>query len=1094
MHHSQHTLSLALAQQQQLINGQRPAQQQQQQQQREPLPISSTSKPSLTKVQNYVIASRIARQQEEMDRARALQELQQQKPLNQRPPLPPAPMPLAQQTVVRKQRVITPEMVARRPVEVKHNIMMRSRHKNRGDSVSSSVVSDSTEHIQNTKKASSQRKRGMEQSENAGDTANIHVKMNSNTYGSNSPYGKQETLTKLVPALSVKKDDDSKTFEELPSSLTTEEIRSAPSTKSDGSKDSLVTEAEIIHINSEPSNGDIPHLTVNTELQSAQSSSVKVKEDIETELSLIAALAQDTIEVGGPSPIEVGPTPIITYAMVDDAHNMSIPLGAQSVQDTPKSNVSGTLKNRIMKLSRKASTNKKSIEMEVSYLKVDDEKNITLSKDEVSTSSMKTPEFEQHKITKLVADLESKLEALKSKLKTGKIDDEKMSEASDGAQEVSEASLVSESEGNSEDNAKSRDASSSDIALNEYNQSDSESIATEVVSHGNAKTPGSPAPVSLNSGRASMQRGRVAAEYSDGAMGRMQAQNKMALPRGSYLLGSKSKVIEEEREYALEKEEEYCEELARVEPPQHKRREEGSSEGDSSSAMKSTLSNAERISVESSITNDLSAFVHKKHKNGVLQRAFGGKKTGRILLQRTRSKEKEAKEKEEEELMKSIKQGMTVARADNRKKESYTYNAMPIQSDCTPDTDELCKINNNWVNSDPNIDEIVVVKKRSVKDDYDMRYNDLELGGDSMYEDDTDFVIKNIMSPTNKRSKMQDMGSQTKTKDDPYPVIRNLSPGRQVSFSSVVTENATQTSPDGHYTTTNVAPTSPVEACEEVVDDDIFVIQSPIPVTTRNQIGSLAHLMESFALCGAKACMGSGKAMLSCVESCNDEPPKTVDGYSSRQYAVPDHLQRTMSPPLDPRCRILPSSIKPSSYSKNKSEHGPNAEQDMAGIFTRAFAIALDKTNTVGDDESLAQKLPATSTNYNLEKQMLKEQDMLTLKRRGNQNMNKPDDFMSVDGKFVPRKYRNDYSKDVPNKIAVKPKTRRRAVEIDEEIQDHEEDEPGPSSDQIDEMRELTRTNSLKRNSSSGSKGKTRGVRKFFNKLSRLRVGFVYEV
>ena len=448
--------------------------------------------------------------------------------------------------------------------------------------------------------------------------------------------------------------------------------------------------------------------------------------------------------------------------------------------------------------------------------------------------------------------------------------------------------------------------------------------------------------------------------------------------------------------------------------------------------------------------------------------------------------------------MKSIKQGMTVARADNRKRESYTPSVTPIQADaCTPDTDELCKINNNWTKSDPGIHEIVVVRKRSVKDDYDMRYNDLELGGDSMYEDDTDFVIKNIMSPTNKRSKMQDMESQTQMKEDPYPVIRNSSPGRQVSFSSVLTENATQTSPDGHFTTTNnAAPTSPVEACEEV-DDDIFVIQSPIPVTTRNQIGSLGHLMESFALCGAKACMGSGKAMLSCVDSCNDEPPKTVDGYQSRQYAAPGNLQRTMTPPLDPRCRILPSSIKPSSYSKNKSEHLPNAEQDMEGIFTRAFAIALDKTNSGGNDESLLKKFPATSPNYNLEKQMLKEQDFLSLKRQVNQNMKKPDkhgDFMSVDGKFVSREHLNDYSNDVPNKIAVKPKSRRHAIEINEEIQDHEEDEPRPSSDQIDKMRELTRTNSLKRNSSSGSKGKTRGVRKFFNKLSRLRVGFVYEV
>ena len=247
-------------------------QQVQQQQKREGRPPSITNKSVLTKVQNYIMESKLARDQEDMHQAQQAQ--------NTRPPLP-----LPQQAVVQKPRIITPEMLARRPVELKQNIMMRSRHHKSGtDSVSNSVTTDSTEHIQNTKKASAQRKRDtmnqhqsmMGRSENAGDYVNMNCRVGDN-HGNKSLHNKQETLTNLVTPLSVNEGGRSKEVDFKRSSLDSvtdnplllpdcvapanfgsvpqaaKEFKRSLSLKSDSTKDSLVTEAEIVHQVSSPS-------------------------------------------------------------------------------------------------------------------------------------------------------------------------------------------------------------------------------------------------------------------------------------------------------------------------------------------------------------------------------------------------------------------------------------------------------------------------------------------------------------------------------------------------------------------------------------------------------------------------------------------------------------------------------------------------------------------------------------------------------------------------------------------------------------------------------------------------------------------------
>ena len=86
----------------------------------------------------------------------------------------------------------------------------------------------------------------------------------------------------------------------------------------------------------------------------------------------------------------------------------------------------------------------------------------------------------------------------------------------------------------------------------------------------------------------------------------------------------------------------------------------------------------------------------------------------------------------------------------------------------------------------------------------------------------------------------------------------------------------------------------------------------------------------------------------------------------------------------------------------------------------------------------------------------------------------------SVDGYFVPPNHHRRVKKRVPRNIAVKPKHRpqpqRREVIEEEEVD-------------VDEIPEL------KRSGSKGSAGKAKSkVSKFFKKMSKVRVGFMYEV
>ena len=1137
------------------------------------------------------------------------QALQAQQQSISRPPMPPP-----QLKAVRKQRVITPEMMARRPVESKHNIMMRSRHKNSNDSVSNSVITDSTEQIQNTKTAIAQRKRDtephrspMERKENAGASFNVNGGMDSYHNNSNN---KHAALAQLVAALSVNNGRNAKSADDDKSSsitdvkktvsnssasannisvpLTTEFKRSitttsdiskdslitvatekfmrSMSTKSDISKDSLITEAEIMHhpcsprdnhpfpqekkhsidsdrvnaqINSKASNliptkresrKGTTQLMINTELLPAQPSSTfspVFKEDVETQLQAAAQVpVEAAVPVQAHSPVQ-SPTPAPAPAPA--------PASAPEEQSASKIVIESRTVNQEHVTLHKNATNSKDEE----GLKSRPKKTLVDGLEQSNSRTLRlTKEHSMNDDTpRLVAKVESKYEANDSKggkergspeissLGSENVDSVDYQKEAETSPEAARLGNAKSPKANNIDGRKDKKNMKLDMKSNEkINPGAVTASKTKAKKMGKSNT-ALPKSLSVLSKKSNVTEEEMEyaveenEEYSEdddgevrdepeetsrgmamptgplvgknadktkdkkigksnktlprrsSLLGKKSKDPKKTIPKMSTLLGKKSKIIEEEREYAVEEEEESGvdeDEDVRDEPEETnhvKRHEEESCDSDRSMSMKSTLSNAHCISVESSVTNDYEAFVGKR---GVLKRTASlVRHPGRTLLQRPRIKA----DKEGEEIMKSMEHGRTAARADNRKMERFVTKGNPIikHDDCTPDTDEMYKMDQIWVKGNATMEDKILVQNDTIKSNDDMIYNDLTYDVDSMYDDNT-----------------KEGGTQTQMDEHgftfpigtSFPIIRNASSGiRQISSFQSLKEIATQTSNDEY-----VPIFSPTNGPAGQTISDDFVQYLP------GEIGTVDHIMESCALLGAKVCMGSSRAMLSCVDACNDDPPGTkMAVLSPRHDVAPAHHQATAAQ----RCTILPSSFNCNAEHQPSSNYN-KTDQEMAGVFTRAFAMALNKTN---------------GGNIN----QIQEQQAMIAPQRHHQRVEKADkfeDFLSVDGMFVsPRHQHQQRLKSVPQKIAVKPKKRRHAVEADKmkhhaskpamkprkQVQIVENEMKHPS-DQIDELRELTRTNSLIRSESNGSKTKSKGVRKFFNKIGRMRVGFMYEV
>ena len=73
--------------------------------------------------------------------------------------------------------------------------------------------------------------------------------------------------------------------------------------------------------------------------------------------------------------------------------------------------------------------------------------------------------------------------------------------------------------------------------------------------------------------------------------------------------------------------------------------------------------------------------------------------------------------------------------------------------------------------------------------------------------------------------------------------------------------------------------TAPSKESKEIVTQTAINGQAPGGQVFRqqssgstNELGTLGHLMESMGLFGASVCMGTSRAMLSCADSCSDNP------------------------------------------------------------------------------------------------------------------------------------------------------------------------------------------------------------------------------
>ena len=102
-------------------------------------------------------------------------------------------------------------------------------------------------------------------------------------------------------------------------------------------------------------------------------------------------------------------------------------------------------------------------------------------------------------------------------------------------------------------------------------------------------------------------------------------------------------------------------------------------------------------------------------------------------------------------------------------------------------------------------------------------------------------------------------------------------------------------------------------------------------------------------------------------------------------------------------------------------------------------------------------------------------------------------DFVSIDGRFVPANH-HQRKKRVPRNIAVKPKKHTPSHLPHHHFHNNlaQDAEVGAetASEEYEQI-ELKRTNSLKR---AGSGGVGKGVKKFFKKMSKIRLGLMYEV
>ncbi len=425
-----------------------------------------------------------------------------------------------------------------------------------------------------------------------------------------------------------------------------------------------------------------------------------------------------------------------------------------------------------------------------------------------------------------------------------------------------------------------------------------------------------------------------------------------------------------------------------------------SDESGLSIAMKSTLSHAEFFSVQSSITTDQEVF---KQRSGVLKRTASLVRNPALALRRSKAN------KEAEELTKRIKHAQTLARHDNRTKEVHGTIAHPRceVDDCSNDIiqndDASIFHTRNIIGSTNDMIGTNVVQYHATDSD-EMPFNDLVLGVESMYEE-TDIILDTNGTFDHPSTRDQRVMAQHHQATRAY-----ISPYNYDALASVPSkETATQTTP---------------------LENN----------TAGSDVGSISNVMESLGLFGARFCMGTSKVMLSCADSCGDNPngkKVVVQRLSSLDYEVMARLSPRngiitslepvpmhQTPPSTRGCRMLPPFV-------DKKE----SEQEAAGVFTRALSMALQATFGDGNQDKQLTSLK-------------QQENLINQHPRHKTTKQVYADFESIDGRFVtPDQLHRRKSKHVPRDIAVTPKRKHRHESLHHARAASDGSNPGKSED-----------------------------------------------
>ena len=607
-------------------------------------------------------------------------------------------------------------------------------------------------------------------------------------------------------------------------------------------------------------------------------------------------------------------------------------------------------------------------------------------------------------------------------------------------------------------------------------------------------------------------------------------------------------------------------------PPHHEEGEEDESNNiDLSIDMKSTLSDAEFLSVESSITTDQEAF---NYKPGVLKRTASLVKNPALALRRVNrsssNKDKDATAvavAKKKSIKRKMKHGRDVARADNRKVEDVVSadNEHYFDDDNNDQKQQQQQQQHNMKKNrrkklqqkkaDDDITEVKSEEMDQVQQllakDETIDVNDGAIHNMDTIEESVDIEVHNengkadIACGSNSMMAFNDndLLLETTERFEAFEMRHEEEEEHQqaVRFQTGIMsiDSSTKMRMQEHLNPHHPPPPVteiPIPAPIEIIDrtiskeiatqtsDDQFVVEvempppmvsiaptSPSNFTVSNNknsdVGSFGRLMESVGLFGAQVCMGSSKFMLNCADSCSDNTPEGSVKAAQRLSEIDSGVVNRLSPSNTGGEVHGYKTLLANNNSKDP-------EEEAAGVLTRAIAKALQSTMGTGgvgggggDDQSRSV--------MSKQQQLRDHQSYDPLEsHRHRQGINEPTDnrknkytdYESIDGRFVPVNRHHRRTKRVPRNIALKPRHHNHQHQHSEDIQQqhhldettaevldtHAEGTEYNTADDID----LTQLHGMKQMSSGGVGNKTKkgGISGFFKKMSKVRLGVMYEV